>query len=182
MRTVVVDIETSDLRADIGGLMVSCFGELDSNGKIVQMRTETIDTITKGKGSVPVREKALALWTKAQWENADIIIGQNHIGFDRHFIDGVLFRYREPLLQKRILIDTYQTAKGMLAMGASMGNLVDIMGIGQKDAPSKDDWRNANHGDKQALARITKRCQSDVNLTAAMWNRLKPLYMQRHGR
>lgn len=180
MRTVVVDIETSDLRADIGGLMVSCFGELDANGKIVQMRTMTIDTV--GGGSVAQREKKLAQWTKEQWEGADIIIGQNHVAFDRHFIDGVLFRYRIPLLERRILIDTYQTAKGKLGMGASMRNLVDIMHLGAKDAPSKDDWRNANHGDKAALKRITERCESDVKMTAEMWDRLKPIYMSHYGR
>ena len=175
-----MDIETSDLRADIGGLMVACFGELDSNGKIRVMNTQTVETI--GKGTVAEREKRLVLWTKDQWEHADIIIGQNHIAFDRHFIDGVLFRYKLPLLQKRILIDTYQTAKGQFAMSGSMKNMVDIMGIGSKDAPSKDDWRNANHGDRAALARITTRCESDVKLTAEMWDRLKPIYMTRFGR
>lgn len=160
--------------------MVSCFGELDANGKIREIRTQTIDKI--GKGTVAQREKQLVIWTKEQWENADIIIGQNHVGFDRHFINGVLFRHKLPLLEKRMLIDTYQTAKGQFAMSASMANLVDIMGIGKKDAPSKEDWRSANHGDKQALERITKRCESDVRLTAEMWNRLKFLYMQRHGR
>ena len=144
------------------------------------MRTQTIDTV--GTGTVAQREKKLVQWAKAQWENADIIIGQNHIGFDRHFIDGVLFRHRLPLLQNRILIDTYQTAKGKLGMGASMKNLVDIMHLGSKDAPSKDDWREANHGDKEALERIKQRCESDVDLTAKMWDRLKPIYHMKYGR
>jgi len=180
MRTVVMDIETSDLRADIGGIMVACFGELDGDGNISDLRTKTIDTV--GGGSVAQREKKLVLWTKDQWEHADIIIGQNHVGFDHHFIDGVLFRYGLPLTEKRILIDTYQTAKGQFAMGASMKNMVDIMKLGSKDAPSKEDWRNANHGDAEALARITERCESDVIMTAGMWNRLKPIYMRRFGR
>lgn len=175
-----MDIETSDLRADIGGLMVASFAELDSNGKVATMRTKNLDTI--GRGTIIEREKLLAKWTKEQWEYADIVIGQNHIGFDRHFIDGVLFRHKIPLLEKRILIDTYQTAKGQFAMSASMKNMVDIMGIGVKDAPSKDDWRNANHGDSKALARITKRCEEDVRLTAEMWDRLKPIYMRNKGR
>lgn len=180
MRTVVMDIETSDFRADIGGLMVACFGELDADGNISELRINNLDTM--GGGSIAQREKRLVEWTKEQWEYADIIIGQNHIAFDRHFIDGVLFRYRLPLLKKRILIDTYQTAKGQFAMSGSMKNMVDIMGLGSKDAPSKEDWRNANHGDKAALARITGRCVSDVELTAKMWTRLKPIYMTRFGR
>ena len=175
-----MDIETSDLRADIGGLMVASFGELDSNGKIKEIRTKTMETI--GSGSIHDRERKLVIWTKDQWEYADIVIGQNHIAFDRHFIDGVLFRHRLPMLEKRILIDTYQTAKGQFLMSGSMKNMVDIMHLGSKDAPSKDDWREANHGDKAALRSITQRCESDVELTAAMWERLKPIYMRRFGR
>lgn len=180
MRTVVVDFETTDLRADIGILIVASYGVLDDDDNIKELHTETIQSISKG--SVADREKKLALWAGIQWSKSDIIIGQNHVGFDRHFLDGVLFRNRLPLLPRRILIDTYQTAKGQLGMGASMRNLVDIMGIGEKDAPSKDDWRKANHGDKEALERIKVRCESDVYMTAAMWKRLKPLYMDRKGR
>ena len=124
----------------------------------------------------------LAKWALQKWSEADIIIGHNHIGFDRHFLDGVLFRCGLPIVPNRILIDTYQTAKGKLGMGSSMKNLVDIFHIGEKDAPSKDDWRLANHGDIAALDRIKVRCESDVDMTAKMWQKLKPLYMQKHGR
>lgn len=180
MRTVVCDLETTDLRADIGVLIVACYGVLDDDDNIKEMHTETIQSI--GKGTVADRERKLALWASKQWSDSDIIIGQNHVGFDRHFLDGVLFRNQLPMLPPRILCDTYQTAKGKLGMGASMRNLVDIMGIGAKDAPSKDDWRKANHGDKEALERIKERCESDVEMTAAMWRRLKPIYYSRWGR
>ena len=180
MRTVVMDFETTDLKADIGTLIVASFGVLDDNDSVVGLQTETINTISKG--TVSERERKLALWAKQQWIDADIIIGQNHIGFDRHFLDGVLFRNKLELLPRRILLDTYQIAKGKLAMSASMRNMVDIMQIGEKDAPSKEDWRLANNGDKAALERIKQRCESDVVMTAAMWQRLKPLYLNFYGR
>ena len=177
-----MDFETTDLKADIGSLIVASFGELDNDDNVVALHTETIHSITRGKSSVAEREKALAIWAKSQWSAADIVIGQNHIGFDRHFLDGVLFRNGLDLLPRRILIDTYQTAKGKLAMSASMKNMVDIMHLGEKDAPSKDDWRLANNGDKAALERIKERCESDVLMTAGMWRKLKPLYLNFYGR
>lgn len=175
-----MDFETTDLRSDIGILIVACFSELDADDNIVKTETQTIQSI--GKGSVAEREKKLAKWAYTQWSKADIIIGQNHIGFDRHFLDGVLFRHGLDMVPKRVLIDTYQTAKGQFQMGSSMGNMVDIFHIGSKDAPSKDDWRKANHGDSAALERIKERCVSDVVMTAALWRRLKPVYMRRWGR
>jgi len=180
MRTYVVDLETTDLRSDIGTLIVASFGRLDEDDNVVEVMTKTIQSV--GKGSVEQRERKLAVWARERWAEADIIIGQNHIGFDRHFLDGVLFRNREDMVPKRLLIDTYQVAKGKLAMGASMANMVDIFGIGKKDAPSKDDWRKANVGDAEALERIKERCESDVHMTAEMWKRLKPLFFERNGK
>ena len=180
MLTYVLDFETTDLKADIGSLIVCSFAEITTDGKIAKMLTEDIQSI--GRGKLEARELKLALWARDRWTEADILIGQNHLAFDRHFLDGVLFRYKQEPVPKRILIDTYQTAKGQFTMGASMRNLVDIMGLGAKDVPSKDDWRKANHGDEESLARIRERCESDVRLTNEMWNRLKPTYMRRWGR
>jgi DNA polymerase elongation subunit (family B) len=179
MRTYVVDLETTDLRSDIGTLIVASFGRLNDDDEVVEKYTHTIQSI--GTGSVAKREKMLAQFARKKWAEADIIIGQNHKAFDRHFLDGVLFRCGLEMLPGRLLIDTYQTAKGKLAMGTSMGNMVDIFGIGTKDAPSKDDWRRAAAGDSEALKRIMVRCESDVDMTAKLWKRLKPLYMARQS-
>lgn len=152
---------------------------MDDDDNVVKMETRTVQD---WRGSLDAREKKLATWAKGMWEYGDIIIGQNHLGFDRHFLNGVLFRYDLPILRPRILIDTYQTAKGEFAMGVSMSNMVDIWKIGSKDAPNKEDWRKANHGDKESLLRIKARCESDVVMTAALWRKLKPIYMERQGR
>lgn len=180
MKTVVMDYETSDLRSDIGTLLVACYGVLDDEDNIKELKTKTIQTI--GRGSVADRERKLALWAREQWADADIVIGQNHIGFDRHFLDGVLFRYGEPMVPRRVLIDTYQTAKGKFAMSSSMKNMLDLWHLGSKDAPDKDDWRKANSGDKVALERITQRCETDVEATAALWRKLKPVFLDSKGR
>ena len=161
-------------------MIVASFGILDDDDNIKEMRTETIQSI--GKGTVAQREKKLALWAKEQWTAADIIIGQNHIGFDRHFLDGILFRHNLELLPRRVLWDTYQIAKGRFAMSASMKNMLDIWHLGEKDAPAKDTWREANNGDAEALERIKVRCETDVQATAALWRKLKPVYLDKYGR
>lgn len=182
MRTVVVDLETGNFRSDIGVLTIACFGELDSNGKIKSIQTRTIQDI--GRGTVAQRERMLALWTVEQWQAADIVIGQNHQGFDKTFLQGVMLRHgiQDGILAKRIMIDTYQTGKGRFGMSMSMANLVDVLGLGAKDAPHKKDWRESNAGDPASLERIKERCISDVKLTALMWAKLKPTYMIRFGK
>lgn len=182
MKTYVVDLETTDLKADIGTLIVACFGELNSEGKIVKMHSRTIGDMA-GK-TVAQRELNLVLWTIEKWEEADVIIGQNHKAFDQKFLQGVMLRHgiNNGILAPRILIDTYQTGKGSFDMSMSMANLVDILGIGSKDAPEKSQWREANHGDPKAMERIKQRCISDVRMTAEIWNKLKPTYMRKYGK
>jgi len=183
MRTLVVDLETSNLSADIGSLLVACFGELGPDGTIVETHSKDLLDITSKRASVERREKLLAEWTRDMWESADIIIGHNSKAFDRNFLQGVMFRQGLGMLNRNVLhVDTYMTARGQLRMSGRMANLVDIFKIGEKDAPHKDDWRAANHLDPDALARIRERCVSDVEMTAKMWETLKPIYIARWGK
>lgn len=165
----------------MGTLLASSFGELNSEGEVVEIYTNDILNVSRDK-DVQKREAKLAQWTLDRFSEADILIGHNSLAFDRWFLNGVLFRQNLGSIPRRIHIDTYQTAKGRLGMGASMKNLVDIMREGSKDAPSKHDWRDANIGDPAAVARIVERCESDILLTARMWARLKSTYMERFGR
>lgn len=163
-------------------MIVASFGELKPDGSISTILTEDIQSI--GKGTVAQREKKLAQWAVDRWTEADILIGQNHKAFDQKFLQGVMLRHGIDggMLPPRIMLDTYQIGKGMFGMSMGMGNFVDVLGIGKKDAPEKGNWREANHGDPEALARIRERCEADVKMTAEMWRILKPVYMRRYGK
>lgn len=182
MRTYVMDFETSDFRPDIGTLLVACFGEITSTGVMRKMYTQTIDTI--GKGTVAQREKMLAEWAAAKWQEADILIGQNHKAFDQKFLQGVMLRHgiQNGILEPRILIDTLQIGKGSFGMSMSMANIADVLGLGKKDAPEKGNWREANHGDPASLERIKDRCEADVRMTNLIWQKFKPLYFRKFGK
>jgi len=43
-------------------------------------------------------------------------------------------------------------------------------------------WAAQTGKDPEALTRIRERCESDVRMTAEMWNVLKPTYMMRYGK
>ena len=180
MRTVVWDLETTNLRSDIGSIIVASFGELDADGNIVAIRTKDFSEI-RGR-THEIRERKMAEWVKAEFERADILIGHNSMAFDRHFLRGMCFRLGVGELPPRQHIDTYQVARGrLLFQSLSLSNLADILGVGVKDHPAKDDWREANAMDTEALKRLRVRCESDVKLTAAVWGKLRPLWHQRKG-
>ena len=175
MRTYVFDIETTGLKADIHTLLVAVFGEITPDGKVKKFYTRTV--LDEGG------EEALVKWVRERWVEADCLIGHNSIAFDRNFINGVLLRYRLPLLPKRILIDTYQAVKGRLRYSShSLEALGDALGVGKKDHPERKDWREANILTPAAVERLVTRCKEDVKLNGAVWAAVRELYHERWGR
>lgn len=177
MRCVVFDLETSNLRSDIGSLRVACFGELSANGTLKDLQTRDILEMHG--------EKNLAEWIVNRIEEADILIGHNVDAFDKNFLNGVLIRWNLPKLPKRYYIDTLMVARyGMkgLLQSCSLENLADYFRLPiQKDHPSKHDWRGANDMEPEPLSRIRKRCISDVEITALLWAKLKPFWLDYKG-
>lgn len=179
IRALVWDIETTNLRSDIGALIVTAFLDLNTGG--VEVRS-----IYDFKGSRQERERQLMEWASEQYISADILIGHNSIAFDKNFLNGVRARYGYDLLPPRIQVDTYQIArhglKGNL-QSYSLANLLDFFRILiQKDRPSKHDWREANLLDEEAVSRISTRCVEDVKGQALLWHKMRPYYMRWKGR
>lgn len=166
LRLVVWDIETTNLRADIGRLVLASF--LDAHtGKL-----ETMDYTEGG-------EAALAAWVRDQVERADMLIGHNTKAFDRNFLNGVLARHGLQPLPKRQHLDTYLIAryglKGLLQSN-SMDNLADFFQLDRsKYKPSKHDWRDVLV-DPESLEEIRIRCEEDVLLNLELWYALRPYW------
>jgi DNA polymerase III epsilon subunit-like protein len=165
----VWDIETTNLRSDIGTLIIASFLDIHT-GEIVTR------TIKDFRGN----EKRLVLWVREQMVSADVLIGHNSTAFDRNFISGVLGRYGLEPLPPRMHVDTYHIArygfKG-IPQSYSMANLADLFSlVEKKDQPSKHDWREAGLLTPEALNRIKERCEADVRVNALLWEKLRPYW------
>ena len=178
VRLAVWDLETTHLKSDIGTLLAGSF--LDpSSGEIT---TYTISD--DGGESVRDREARLVAQVRAAYAEADVLIGFNSMAFDRNWLQGVSARHGYGPLPIRFHIDCLQVArhgmKGQLQSN-SLENLADFFGVGVKDKPSKHEWREANSLDPEALVAIRQRCESDVVLTAAVWQCLRPYWLNWKG-
>ena len=179
MRVAVWDLETTNLRSDIGTLLVAAFLDLGTG----ETQSRTIDDYS---GNTSHRERQLATWAGEQYAAANILVGFNSIGFDKNFLNGVRGRQRLEHLPPRFHIDLYQVArhgwKG-IPQSYSLANLADVFGLHmQKDKPSKHDWRLANAGAPDAIERLRVRCIADVELTALVWECLEPFWQRWKGR
>ena len=177
MKTCVFDIETSNLKSDIGSLRVACFAELNSEGEIYKILTRDILEMHG--------EANLAKWISHRIEEADILIGHNIKAFDKNFINGVLIRHNLPKLPKRFYIDTLMVARydmKALIQSNSLENLADYLRLSiQKDKPSKHDWRGTNDIEPVSIKRIRKRCISDVQVNTLLWEKIKPFWLEAKG-
>lgn len=168
VRVAVWDIETTDLKSDIGRLTVSSFYYPDED----RLETKTFRDFDDG-------ELGLALWTRDRICELDFIIGHNVKMYDRNFLNGVLARHGQEYLPRRGWWDTLLIAryglKGALQSN-SMANLADVLGLdGSKYKPSKHDWRDVLV-EQSALDEIVTRCEEDVLLNYRLWLRLKPYF------
>ena len=181
MRTVVWDLECTNLRSNIGQLIVASFGELGPNGKIRSVQTR--DILQMNTPEQMDGEAHLVDWVKEQITAADIIIGFNSTAFDEHFVNGVLMRQGKDPLPLRFHLDVYQVARaGKWAFHSlSLENLAGTLGLNRKKyKPEIDCWREWNR--PESIAILRRRCEEDVRLTAEVWERLKPTYMRWKGR
>jgi hypothetical protein len=171
MTIIVWDLETSNLKSDIGTLLCGSFLDLATG----DISTHIISDYPSE--SVRDREAQLVKDVRGAYAQADILVGFNSMAFDRNWLQGASARHGYG-------IDCLQVArhglKGQLQSN-SLENLADFFGVGVKDKPSKHEWREANSMDPEALAAIQQRCESDVRLTAAVWQPLRPYWLSWKG-
>lgn len=169
----VWDLETTDFKPDIGSIRIASFYDMATG----QMRTRThLDFDT---------EAGLVEWIVGEYEDADVLIGHNSVAFDKIFLTGVYGRtHPGEELAKRIHWDTYLIARYGWKGGTrySLENLADHFGLPmQKDKPSKHDWRGMIAMDAASTARLVERCESDVLVTAMLFDRLRPFLARWKG-
>ena len=172
LRVGVWDLETTNLRSDMGNLMVACFMDVNTR------ETSVNNILAAGD------EDLLIDWAVDMYESFDILVGFNSLAFDKNFLNGVATRAIGRYPAKRVHIDLYQVArhgwKG-LPQSYSLQNLLEFFGLREKDKPHKEDWRKLAVMDDDAVARITERCVEDVLATAELFQTLKPHWLEWKG-
>jgi len=181
-RVYVWDIETAGLSTDIGFLMMASFLDLHTGVMVTERMAsheqEPTWTLDEAELDVLLRVRKIL-------EGAVVLIGHNSVSFDKCYVNGVSAKHGLPPVGKKIHLDTYLAArygfKGRLQSN-KLSNLADFFGLGVKDHPPKADWRSAHGRDEDALARLQVRCESDVRLTALVWDRMRPHYLDWRGK
>jgi len=163
MRTCILDVETTDLKADFGRIICAVIKEYGT-------RREA----TLYKPSDYRDDSGLLLRLKNRLEQFDICVTHYGKGFDIPFLNTKLLLNNQSRLKKMFHVDTYYIARNKLQTLSrkSLKRLGDTLQLDdQKMDVSIHFWNKARDGDKESIDFIGERCLSDVRMTEQVYNR-----------
>ena len=156
------DLETFDLSAEFGLVLVSC----------IKWRGGPTQTFV-AHGDKDERECLLA--TRDTLEQADFVVTYYGTGFDIPYLNTRLLINKERPIGEFRHIDAYYTAKHKLRLQRNrMANVeLALLESVQKTAIKPGIWRKALQGNKEALDYIVDHCQRDVAILGDIFEQLK---------
>lgn len=156
------DIETTDLKGNIGVIIASCIKEVGKDEVIVQREGRT--------GS---NDKQLCIAIRDQLEQFHIIFGYYSRGFDLPMLNTRLLRWGERSVKPMMHCDVYFS---MVRSGPTINTtnrrldtiLKHLRTKNQKTPLNPEVWqRAALDGDKESMDIIVEHCIADVKSTEA---------------
>ena len=161
-RIVAFDLETFDLAADYGLIMVGCVK--DRGGE-----TKTFFA----HGDRDERECVVAI--RDELERADYVCTYYGTGFDLPYLNTRLIIHGERPLHQIRHVDLYYVAKFKLKLNRNrLANVeMALFGVSNKTEILPGIWRRALQGDQAALDYIADHCQRDVAILERCFDRLR---------
>ncbi len=163
-RIAYFDIETTDLKGDIGSILVASVLSYPE----MEMTTLRIDSYGHRRHNLD--DSSLARDLRDLLEQHHIICGWYSKGFDIPFLNTRLVAAGHRKLENHLHFDPYFQHKGWHGVklcSASLANVAEFYGLDvRKMHVDKSVWKKAMAGDTGSLDILVDRCESDVLITA----------------
>lgn len=165
----VFDIETSNLKADVG-YMLSWAMYYPNEDRMVS------DVITKRDVSTFSLDKRICKTLVKELENLTLLLGFYSTKFDipyartRCLMNGLDFPGYGTLRH----LDVFYAARGKVATRRkSLGIIAEALGLDEKTHEPLPVWNKARLGDKEALAKLLAYNENDCRITWAVYEALQ---------
>jgi uncharacterized protein YprB with RNaseH-like and TPR domain len=163
VRVAYFDLETTDLRADIGRILIGSI--LCHDGQLVTFRQ---DVVAKKKRTDYADDGEIAKLIRDVLEKHDLLIAWNGKGFDIPFLNTRLVQNGHRRLLPKLFLDPkwyMQGWRGLLPRNAKLDTAAEFFRLGERkmDVPVEV-WAKAACGNKEAMDTLVERCESDVRI------------------
>lgn len=168
MKTAYFDCETSDLKGDVGRLLIASI--LCHDGEMVTFRS---DQMTKNLAN----DRAICKATRDVLEEHDILVAWYGKGFDLPFVRTRLAANGERILAPRLVLDPcfhYRGWRGLGPRSSKLSTIAEFYKLDErKQSVDVSVWIDAAlGGSKKAMKELATRCESDVRLLKEITDRL----------
>jgi len=165
MRTCILDIETTDLKADFGRIICAVIKEYGSRREATLYKP------------VDYRKDYNCLMRiKHRLEQFDVCVTHYGKGFDIPFLNTRLLIANETRVKKMFHVDTYYISRNKMKSTMSRKSLKALGDTLQLDDQKmnipRHIWNTARDGDKNSIDMIGKRYISDVCMTEELYGKL----------
>lgn len=177
-RVLILDLETSNLDADLGTLLCVGWKWLGEREVHVLSLADLPNYATD-----PTDDRDLTKALSAVYSSADLAVAYNGILLDRPLLIAKILEHNLPIPPNIPVQDPYFTAKSNMRISRkSLANVGYHLKIKTKKTPVEGRiWRKASAGHGPSLQYIVKHCYADIKMLEETYLRLRPL-MRDHFR
>ena len=169
-RTLVFDLECSDLKADYGSLL--CMGY-----KWLGQKKIHCPSLLDHPGKWALDDELLVKEAHKIISQADMLIGFYSSGHDIKYLRSKFLEHGLPVLDNVPHLDLYFLARSNLNLSRkSLDNLSRYLKLDKrKYYVGSPIWKRAKAGDVEGLKEVIRHCRADVAVTEEMYYKLRPL-------
>lgn len=159
MRTATFDLETTELKADVGRLLI---------GSVMDYHTEEIFTFSIDPDRA-YDDRTVCKEVRDKLQEYHLLVGWNILGFDLPFLQTRLAQNKMNKLGRVFYCDLmyhYRGWHGLKPRNSKLSTVAEFWDLPER----KDDldvkyWSKAMAGHEPSLRRLEERCESDCRLT-----------------
>lgn len=179
MRIAAVDIETTDLKALMGGVLCCSFHPIALSPEYTRKLKPYTLRLDDKKYRNPTdwEDDSLLITAVArEIEKYELIVTWNGKMFDIPFLKAKLAEYGEgPIATKWHLDAMWIVRNGMRIGSSKLINVQKFLNLGeQKTEITWKDWRKAGRGVRGSMNVVVEHCEADVKVLAEAYWRLLP--------
>lgn len=184
MRTLVLDTESTDLKAIMGRLLCGSFAymQTDAKGKLKVGKPFTV-SVEDYPGETEIDDGPLAVAIRDALEAADIIVGWNSKLHDIPLVNARLAKTGERPVRVNLHVDLmwYAAGSSMKIGSRKLDNVQKFLGTTDQKTPLDwETWQLAGAGDRKALKKVVEHCEHDVTVLGEVLPHLMPYVKNIH--
>lgn len=174
IKTLVLDIETTDLAADRGVTLCACYESSDDPGEVVTLRQDETNRrfkTTRGDDKLLVKSILNVI------AEHDVIVAHNGARFDLPFLRTRAIRWGLTPLRDVKTVDPLQIAWRKFRLRSNaLGAVADYMGVKDRKTPlDMSVWADCMlNGSRAAMDLIVEHCVADVRVLTAVLDKVRP--------